>query len=129
MEMKEIRLSPMLGIPNSQSFSLELDGDTNADRSNLRMPAAVPRSTCVTHGYLPCNVVRRRGSGAGGSSSNNVPPRRRRLLSNFRQRAKQIKVKIPRVQDVNTIDRYARLLFPVLFVLFNASYWAVYLLT
>ena len=123
MEMKEIRLSPMLGIRNSQSFNMELDGDTSADQSNLRMPAALPRSTYVSRGYLPSNVVRRRSSG------NNVPPRRRRLLSNFKQKAKSIKVKIPRVQDVNTIDRYARLFFPLLFVLFNTSYWAVYLLT
>jgi hypothetical protein len=33
------------------------------------------------------------------------------------------------VQDVSIIDRYSRLLFPVLFVLFNVSYWAVYLLS
>ncbi|XP_070196685.1 gamma-aminobutyric acid receptor subunit beta-like [Littorina saxatilis] len=123
MELKEIRLSPMLGIRNSQSFNMELDGENSGDQSNLRMPAAVPRSTYVSRGYLPSNVVRRR------SSANNIPPRRRRFLSNFKQKAKSIKVKIPRVQDVNTIDRYARLFFPLLFVLFNASYWAVYLIT
>ncbi|XP_076446362.1 gamma-aminobutyric acid receptor subunit beta-like [Babylonia areolata] len=137
MEMKEIRLSPMLGIRSSQRYTLDRDGgggggDTTAitDHSNLRMHAALPpRANFVSHGYLPCNVVRRRSGGGGALGVNSVPPRRRRFLSNFKQKAKQIKVKIPRVQDVNTIDRYARLLFPTLFVVFNLSYWAVYLLT
>ena len=127
--MKEIRLDPMLGIGNSQSFNLDLDGDTSAsaDSSAVRTTPAAPlppKPSYVSRGYVPGNVVRRRGSNGNG-----VPPRRRRLLSNFRQKAKQIKVKIPRVQDVNTIDKYARLFFPLLFVMFNASYWAVYLLT
>ncbi|CAG5121898.1 unnamed protein product [Candidula unifasciata] len=72
--------------------------------------------------YMSSTSVRRR-------SVSHIPSRRRRLLSQFRQKAKSIKVKIPRVQDVNTIDKYARLMFPLLFVVFNASYWAVYLLT
>ncbi|KAL8583381.1 hypothetical protein ACOMHN_035363 [Nucella lapillus] len=138
MEMKEIRLSPMLGIRHSQRYtSLDMDGGTSgdgsgaiADHSNLRMHAAVstPRATnYVSHGYLPCNVVRRRS--LGGLNSSLPPPRRRRFLSNFKQKARQIKVKIPRLQDVNTIDRYARLLFPSLFIFFNLSYWAVYLLS
>ena len=136
--MKELRISPVLGIRNSQSFQpLELDNDNShnfnpgPDHSNFRMPAAVPRTTYVRPGgYFPPTGgggVRRRS--AGSSGGNGVAPRRRRLFSNFKQKAKQIKVKIPRVQDVNTIDRYSRLLFPVLFVLFNASYWAVYTLT
>lgn len=124
VEMREIRLSPMMGIRNSQTFSMEPDGDSSTDQSNVRIAPAPPRTTYVSRGYLPSNAVRRRTN-----TPTNIPPRRRRLLSNFKQKAKSIKVKIPRVQDVNTIDKYARLVFPLLFVVFNASYWAVYLLT
>ncbi|XP_059150891.1 gamma-aminobutyric acid receptor subunit beta [Physella acuta] len=122
MELKEV-LGP-LGITNSQSFSLELD-DGQQDPSGFKVAPPASRSFAhshsTSHGYIPSTVRRR--------SSAHVPPRRRRLLSHFRQKAKSIKVKIPRVQDVNTIDKYARLLFPLLFVIFNASYWSVYLMT
>ncbi|KAL8558953.1 hypothetical protein ACOMHN_028265 [Nucella lapillus] len=139
VEMKEIPLSPMPAIRNSHHPLLPHHAPNSVilDHSNLRMPPTFPPTTTTSTttaflsrgvGQLPSNTVRRR-SGGGSSSGRSAPPRRRRLLSNFRQKAKQIKVKIPRVQDVNTIDRYARLLFPLLFVLFNASYWAIYLLT
>ncbi|XP_035827484.1 gamma-aminobutyric acid receptor subunit beta isoform X2 [Aplysia californica] len=128
VELKEVhRMAPApMGITNSQSFNLELD-DGSIETSGFRMAPTIPRpytshAPTTAHGYIPSTVVRRR-------SSSHVPPRRRRLLSNFRQKAKSIKVKIPRVQDVNTIDKYARLMFPLLFIIFNASYWAVYLLT
>uniref|UniRef100_A0A2C9K8H3 Uncharacterized protein n=1 Tax=Biomphalaria glabrata TaxID=6526 RepID=A0A2C9K8H3_BIOGL len=123
VELKEVHMGS--GITNSQSFNLELD-DGAADTAGFRVAPSVPRSFThshtAPHGFMPSTVVRRR-------SSAHVPPRRRRLLSHFRQKAKSIKVKIPRVQDVNTIDKYARLVFPLLFVIFNTSYWSVYLLT
>ena len=139
-------LTTPLGIPNSQSFQLDID-DGYADET-FRPPPALPRQYTMTssasshvtsgapaahspsgahHGYIPSTVVRRRSSSSHGGGP--APVRRRRLLSHFRQKAKSIKVKIPSVQDVNTIDKYSRLLFPLLFVIFNASYWMVYLLT
>ncbi|CAL1543438.1 unnamed protein product [Lymnaea stagnalis] len=126
MELKEVHMVPTsVGVTNSQSFNLDLD-DGSGDATGFRVVPPIPRSFthshATTHGYIPTNVVRRR-------SSSHVPPRRRRLLSHFRQKAKSIKVKIPRVQDVNTIDKYARLMFPLLFIIFNTSYWSVYLLT
>ncbi|RUS69249.1 hypothetical protein EGW08_022988, partial [Elysia chlorotica] len=128
MEMKEVHLTPtQMGVANSQSFSLDLE-DGQADVAGYRMAPIQPRpipphshGASLSRSHAHGTSVRRR-------SSSHVPPRRRRLLSHFRQKAKSIKVKIPRVQDVNTIDKYARLFFPLLFVLFNASYWAVYLL-
>ncbi|KAK3719819.1 hypothetical protein RRG08_040121 [Elysia crispata] len=129
LELKEVHLTPApMGVANSQSFSLDLE-DGQADVAGYRMAPIQPRpipphshSASFSRSHAHGTSLRRR-------SSSHVPPRRRRLLSHFRQKAKSIKVKIPRVQDVNTIDKYARLFFPLLFVLFNASYWAVYLLT
>ncbi|PAA46086.1 hypothetical protein BOX15_Mlig015174g1 [Macrostomum lignano] len=47
----------------------------------------------------------------------------------LRQRALQIRARMPRIKDVNKIDKYSRLAFPSLFVLFNLCYWCFYLLT
>jgi len=49
-----------------------------------------------------------------------------KMLVNIRQRAKDIKSKLPEVKDVNNIDKYSRLMFPLLFLIFNAWYWVYY---
>nr|BAH03471.1 gamma-aminobutyric acid receptor beta subunit [Ambigolimax valentianus] len=123
MEMSEVRMSEAMGVSNSESFNMALDEEL-MDTTGYRMTPPHTRgfSPATAHGYIPTTVVRRR-------SSVHVPVRRRRLLSQFRQKAKSIKVKIPRVKDVSTIDKYSRLLFPLLFVVFNCGYWAIYLLT
>lgn len=53
-------------------------------------------------------------------------PRNRKVWVNIRQRAKDIKSKMPQVKDVNNIDKYSRLMFPLLFLIFNAWYWVYY---
>ncbi|XP_041359334.1 gamma-aminobutyric acid receptor subunit beta-like [Gigantopelta aegis] len=118
MEMKGVHMSPVLGIRNNQSFNPDIESG-QGETSNLHSPPSLPR-TYVSHGYLPHTMIRRRNSAS--------QPKRKRLFSNFKQKAKTIRVRFPRVQDVNTIDKYSRLLFPLLFLLFNATYWVVYLL-
>jgi gamma-aminobutyric acid receptor subunit beta len=50
-----------------------------------------------------------------------------RLLSQIRTRASNLRHHIPHVQDVNDIDKWSRLCFPILFILFNATYWPYYM--
>ncbi|XP_020846285.1 gamma-aminobutyric acid receptor subunit beta-1 [Phascolarctos cinereus] len=44
----------------------------------------------------------------------------------IRRRASQLKVKIPDLTDVNSIDKWSRMFFPVTFSLFNVIYWLYY---
>lgn len=59
--------------------------------------------------------------GGGGTS-----PRNKKVWVNLRQRAKDFKNKMPQVKDVNNIDKYSRLMFPLLFIIFNGWYWVYY---
>ncbi|XP_006813348.1 gamma-aminobutyric acid receptor subunit beta-3-like [Saccoglossus kowalevskii] len=53
---------------------------------------------------------------------------RKGFVYSVRRKASSIKVKIPRVHDVNIIDKYSRLIFPLTFTIFNLFYWCLYLI-
>ncbi|XP_034387340.1 gamma-aminobutyric acid receptor subunit beta-3 [Cyclopterus lumpus] len=44
----------------------------------------------------------------------------------LRRRSSQLRIKIPDLSDVNTIDRWSRFIFPFSFCLFNTIYWLYY---
>lgn len=46
----------------------------------------------------------------------------------IRRGASVLRVSMPKIKDVNIIDKYSRIIFPVSFMLFNAIYWVFYFL-
>ena len=106
IELQDIRVSPIPSIRNRRT------GRYGAvDGGNMSFPP----SFRMSRGYS----VGGRGRGTPG---------RRRVMTTLRRGASVFSRSIPRIKDVNIIDKYSRVVFPVSFVLFNTVYWCFYVL-
>ncbi|KAJ2950740.1 hypothetical protein O0L34_g9002 [Tuta absoluta] len=50
-----------------------------------------------------------------------------KVIHALRRSATVLKTSMPKIRDVNVIDTYSRVIFPVCFMLFNAIYWTFYI--
>ncbi|KAJ8982650.1 hypothetical protein NQ317_019051 [Molorchus minor] len=48
---------------------------------------------------------------------------RPKVLHAIRKGASALRASMPKIKDVNVIDKYSRIVFPVTFLLFNIGYW------
>jgi gamma-aminobutyric acid receptor subunit beta len=118
IELQDVRMSPILSLRNRQNFNFETEDNMKVTPS-FRMNTTVPRASYPIRGGHT-QLMRRKN--ANGLKS------RKKVLSNMKRRVKEMKARIPTVKDVNKIDKYSRLVFPSLFIVFNACYWCFYLL-
>ena len=119
IELQDVsRMSPILSLRNRHNFNYENEAEMSITPS-FRMQTTVPRASYPIRGGHT-QLIRRKNT--------NTFQKRKRVLTNLKKKAKFIKDKIPSVKDVNKIDKYSRLVFPSLFIVFNACYWCFYLL-
>lgn len=52
-----------------------------------------------------------------------------KVLYALKKGAAALKNSMPKIKDVNIIDRYSRVVFPVSFIIFNVVYWTFYFLS
>ncbi|ELU01183.1 hypothetical protein CAPTEDRAFT_144043 [Capitella teleta] len=119
IELQDVRMSPILSLRNRQNFNFDSEDVAQSMAPNFRMQTAVPRATYPIRGGHT-QLLRKRNV----STSKN----RKKMFTNLKKKAKEIRQKIPSVKDVNKIDKYSRLVFPSLFIVFNVCYWCFYLL-
>ncbi|XP_016414408.1 gamma-aminobutyric acid receptor subunit beta-2-like [Sinocyclocheilus rhinocerous] len=93
--------------------------------SDLSRSLGDPRSTMLA--YDSSTLQYRRAAMARQNYGHSALERHAtQKKSRLRRRASQLKVNIPDLSDVNSIDKWSRMIFPTVFSFFNIVYWLYY---
>lgn len=107
IELQDIRMSPIASLRNKHYC-------TGASE-NLDI-AKFPPSFRITRSSNRSGLRHR-------ATRNNHRPK---MLHALKRGASVIRNSIPKIKDVNIIDKYSRVIFPVSFLAFNVGYWVFY---
>ncbi|XP_021694936.1 gamma-aminobutyric acid receptor subunit beta-like [Aedes aegypti] len=117
IELQDVRMSPIASLRNRHYANTT--SSSGADAVDL---AKFPPSFRIARPYG--SSTRSSGLRYRGNRGNNRP----KMLHAIKRGASVIKASIPKIKDVNVIDKYSRVIFPVSFAAFNAGYWIFYVL-
>lgn len=111
IELQDVRMSPIASLRNRNYASETSD--------NLDL-AKFPPSFRITRSYT--NSARSSGLRHRAARNSHRP----KMLHAIKRGASVIRASMPTIKDVNIIDEYSRVIFPVAFLAFNVGYWVFY---
>uniref|UniRef100_A0A034WF54 Gamma-aminobutyric acid receptor subunit beta-like protein n=1 Tax=Bactrocera dorsalis TaxID=27457 RepID=A0A034WF54_BACDO len=113
IELQDVRMSPIPSLRKG-NYNSTL-GSIGTETVDL---AKFPPSFRITRNYGTNRTHLRYRSQKG----------KPRMLHALKRGASALKATIPKIKDVNIIDKYSRMVFPVSFLIFNLGYWLFYIL-
>ncbi|XP_058444089.1 gamma-aminobutyric acid receptor subunit beta-like [Malaya genurostris] len=117
IELQDVRMSPIASLRNRHYSNTT--SSTGGEPVDL---AKFPPSFRIARPYG--SSTRSSGLRYRGNRGTSRP----KMLHAIKRGASVIKASIPKIKDVNVIDKYSRVIFPVSFAAFNAGYWIFYVL-
>lgn len=141
IELQDVRMSPIASLRHRQyTCAISACGTNNSGTLEQTDFSQFPPSFRITRNYgggissinrnNPAYGLRYRSSNSGSASTakNAHPNQRPKMFHAIRRGAKVLRKSLPTIKDVNIIDKYSRMIFPVSFLAFNAGYWIFYAL-
>ena len=125
IELQDLRMSPILSIcnqHNSRNYSTSsAEGlDPTKFPSNFHMNQAV--------GGYSFPLQSAGGVHFHGTRSHVPQHSKPKVFHALKKGASTIRASMRSIKDVNVIDKYSRIIFPLSFMLFNVTYWIFYVL-
>ncbi|CAF0986128.1 unnamed protein product [Didymodactylos carnosus] len=121
------RRSPILSLRNrTQLNHLTENCVTECTNANYEQTNHPPRLNTIIRGSTLYGKTFL-SSPSSRTKSTQKRSRADRFLNAVRLKANSVSKSLPHIKDVNDIDKWCRLLFPVLFVIFNIFYWWYYM--
>ncbi|XP_012279714.1 gamma-aminobutyric acid receptor subunit beta-like [Orussus abietinus] len=121
IELQDLRVSPLPSI-RSRSGLIGTPG-FSSDPCKDHDPAKFPPSFRISRAAV--YNIHGRGGGLRYRGPKQTKPK---VLHALRRGASVLRASMPKIKDVNVIDKYSRIVFPVSFMMFNAVYWIFYIL-
>lgn len=118
IELQDLRMSPLPSIRNRSGL---ISGSSTPGLGKHHDPVKFPPSFRISRTVAYNTHGRNSGLRYRGPKQNKP-----KVLHAIRRGASVLRVSMPKIKDVNVIDKYSRIIFPVSFMLFNAIYWIFY---